>query len=102
MSFTDQKPWTASIGDCNLQWGGRPNGKSFRCKLCGHKFAPGDIVRWIYGGTKTTNFFTCDKCDTGNNAEMIDKMVAFIEESKVRFWWLWDALESWQKEAYRI
>ena len=97
MSFTDQKQRIATDKDCAARWDGLPNGKAFRCKLCGHKFVPGDKWRWVYGRGKTLNFMICEKCDVGSNEEIIERMIAMIKESKVRFWWLYTEIESWQE-----
>lgn len=98
MSFTDQKQRTATEQDCKAPWGGHKDGKAFRCKLCGHKFVPGDKWRWLFG-KGITNFIVCEKCDVGSDDELRAKMKAIIDESKVRFWWLWLDLESWIHEA---
>jgi hypothetical protein len=66
MSFTDGKPWLATAEDCAKDWCCAPNGKDFRCGLCGYKFMVGDTVRWMFtnnipgaGG----NPFVCLTCD---------------------------------------
>lgn len=67
MSFTDQQQRIATEEECSAEWDGLPNGKAFRCELCGYKFTPGDKWRWIYGRGKTVNFMVCEKCDPGND-----------------------------------
>lgn len=88
MSFTDQKPFTATEEDCRCAWSGRANGEYFRCGLCGHKFIPGDVVRWQYtndmpgaGG----NPMVCQKCD-GPPEVVREKWKAMHEEARTRFW----------------
>ncbi len=92
MSFTDQKPFTVTKEILNYKWGGRSNGKHFKCYMCGHKFKIGDIVRWVYtndmkgaGG----NPLVCEKCD-GSNEDVRQKWEAMCMEYnsfKKRFWW---------------
>jgi len=60
MSFTDQKPFAATperVASLNKY------GRVWQCALCGHKFAAGDVARWVYAnGTRdmaTGNFFVC-------------------------------------------
>ena len=66
MSFTDQKPRTATAKDLNTRWSGSPPGERFFCDFCGYKFKIGDYWRWVYtnnvkgaGG----NPFVCERCD---------------------------------------
>jgi hypothetical protein len=85
MSFTDQKPRIATEQDCAAEWGGGPNGKRFRCNLCGHKFVPGDVWRWVYGGpVKLINFLVCEKCD---GSDVMSRWVEANKELRERFWW---------------
>ena len=49
--------------DCKRCWNGGDNGRYFFCKLCGHKFKPGDGCRFVYGQGKMTNKLVCDSCD---------------------------------------
>lgn len=59
--FLNQKPWVVTEGDMSAPWAPR-----FRCKLCGHQFAVGHTVRWVYAndaGIGTGNFFVCERCD---------------------------------------
>lgn len=64
MSFTDQKPHITTEKDCKGPWGGEPNGKRFRCSLCGYKFKPGDQYRWVcMSESGVINFKTCKQCD---------------------------------------
>lgn len=91
MSFTDQKPRIATEEDCKANWSGGTNGKYFRCKLCGHKFIPGDYYRWIYcGDIKLINIIVCKKCD---DEDIKQKWKQAYEESKERFWWVWAKIE---------
>jgi len=82
MTFTDQKPRLATKQLCET-WGGNDKGKRFRCYLCGHKFVPGDIWRWVYSG-KYTNFLVCKMCDGDN---VLDRWEVANDELKRRFWW---------------
>jgi hypothetical protein len=66
MSFTDQKPFTATEEQCNFPWGGGKPGENFRCGFCGYRFKPGDTVRWQYtNDTKGAhgNPLVCADCD---------------------------------------
>lgn len=93
MSFTNGKRWVASEKDCRTKWG--LEGDGFRCGLCGHRFAPGDGVRWQYGAGRTfkaedgktygvCNFKVCDQCD---GPDVLDRWVALHEEiSQPKFW----------------
>jgi hypothetical protein len=94
MSFTDQKRRVATDNDLTRHWSGEPNGKRFRCYLCGVKFKAGDGWRWVYsaGATFTTesgkwgmiNFMTCDPCD---GPDVIDRWVKLHEEfHQPKFW----------------
>lgn len=85
--FTDGNWWLATEEDCKAPWGGAKNGKNFRCALCGYKFIVGDLVRWIYGaGHAWCNFFTCYKCDEGNEADIL-KLKKMDEEVQTKYWW---------------
>lgn len=73
-----------------MDWSGGRNGCYFGCALCGHKFVPGDVVRWQYtndikgaGG----NPLLCSKCDTGKEgviAEIIARRKSIFSD---RNWW---------------
>jgi hypothetical protein len=87
--FTNGKPWIATEADCKVSWGGGANGSRFRCHLCGHRFKPGDQVRWQY--TNDTpgaggNPLVCKDCD-GTKEEIVEKMKAMYAEAKGRMWW---------------
>ena len=90
MSFTDQKPFIATKRDCGLRWSGGENGRNFRCYLCGHKFIPGDVVRWVFtnhvkevGG----NPLVCEVCND-TNEKVIEKWKKLIEDFRSdKFWW---------------
>jgi hypothetical protein len=59
--FTDGNPWTVTKEDCELRWG-----SGFFCKLCGHRFKPGDTARWQFtNDTKGAggNPLVCVSCD---------------------------------------
>ena len=94
MSFTDQNRRVATDEECHRQWGGEPDGKRFRCGLCGHRFKAGDGWRWVYGdgrGFETdgkkwgvTNFLTCDSCD---GEDILDRWIERHREFYAdRFW----------------
>lgn len=89
MSFTNGLPWTATAEDCQRPWSGGIKGSRFRCYLCGHKFTPGDRVRWQYtndvpgaGG----NPFVCHDCD-GTKDEIVAKWKAMYRDAHNRMWW---------------
>lgn len=87
--FTNQEPFIANEADCKLSWSGGDKGKYFRCYLCGHKFNPGDQVRWIFSNNVKGaggNPMVCKDCD-GPNEEVIEKWKAMTEEANHKFWW---------------
>lgn len=88
MSFTDQKPRKATEEDLKAKWGGVPDGKLFRCYLCGHKFEIGDIWRWVHAKV-FHNFLVCEKCD---GEDVLDKWNKHIEELKTKYWFVIDRL----------
>lgn len=66
MSFTDQKPRATTQEHIDAKWGGRKN--SHWCDMCGHRFAIGEIWRWVYAnnkesGVRSGNFVVCESCD---------------------------------------
>jgi len=88
--FTDQKPRVATVDDCRARWGGVPNGKRFRCYLCGYKFKPGDTWRWVYGNGQSPaygNFIVCESCD---GEDVLERWAAANKELLQRFWWALD------------
>lgn len=90
MSFTNQKPRVATEGEIEgfSKWG------KFACYLCGHKFQPGDIWRWVYSAGRTIiingkrwglmNFKVCASCD---GEDVLDRWAAANEEVHRRFFW---------------
>lgn len=84
MSFTDQKQRVATEADCKAAWNGVPNGKEFRCYMCGHKFVPGDKWRWVCS-KKYINFTVCGPCDA---PDIQDRWIKHVEEGLKRFWWM--------------
>lgn len=83
MSFTDQQPQIATEEDVKGNWG-----KLFRCYLCGHKFIPGDVWRWVHAThVQHYNFITCKACD---GPDVLDRWVAISKEAEQRFWWLYE------------
>ena len=79
--FTNQKPFVVSKEDLKRPWGGRRDGRYFRCGLCGHFFREGDITRWIYlngsTGFKYGNKFVCENCDC---KDVVKKFLDLQEE----------------------
>lgn len=87
MAFTDQKPRIATEKDCKARWACGANGKYFRCMLCGHKFQPGDIYRWVYcTDIGVTNIIVCKDCD---GEDVKDRWKKTYVESKQKYWWIW-------------
>ena len=85
MSFTDQKPRIATEKYCKAPWGGVENGELFRCYMCGHRFKPGDIFRWVSAvHLGTNNLVVCDKCD---GPDILQRWVDRVKEYEERFWW---------------
>lgn len=92
--FTDQKSRIATPEDCKAKWSGGSDGKFFRCYLCGHRFQPNDIWRWVYANGQTveinnkiyglSNFLVCDACD---NDDIIESWKTANKELYTRFWW---------------
>ncbi len=91
MSFIDGKPWIATFEDCKVtRWNCSKSGERFRCALCGHKFMPGNTVRWQY--TNDTpgaggNPFVCHPCDTGRDAIIAEILRRRAEINSERNWW---------------
>ncbi len=84
-NFTDQKQRVATSKDVQLPWGGAPNGKRFRCYLCGHRFSVGEKWRWVFGApVKTVNFFVCDSCD---GDDVLDRWRKIYDEAYKVYWW---------------
>ena len=90
MSFTDGNPWVATEDDYHANWMGGEDGKHFRCALCGHRFKPGDRVRWVHTnaapGPANGNPLVCEGCD-GTRKEIITKLENLYEEMTTRMWW---------------
>ena len=89
-SFTNGKPWVATEKDCNASWESAPKGERFRCTFCGHKFKPGDIVRWQYTNDvpgACGNPLVCEKCD-GIKEEIVTKMKELYRKARNEMWWL--------------
>ena len=83
--FTNQQSRPATKADCRAAWGGEPNGKRFRCKMCGYRFVPGDVWRWVYGGkVGMQNLLVCERCD---GPDILDRWVSANKELEERFWW---------------
>lgn len=88
MSFLDQMPRVATEDDVKGSWDAAPNGKRFRCHLCGHRFKVGDIWRWVYAGkVNLTNFLVCEACD---GPDVLERWQAHYKDGKTRFWWMAD------------
>jgi predicted RNA-binding Zn-ribbon protein involved in translation (DUF1610 family) len=76
-SWTNQKQRI----DCKAEWDGKPNGKTFYCNLCGHKFIVGDKWRWVYQ-PKHSNFFVCETCDIGDVRQRWQDLYAVYKKLK--------------------
>lgn len=88
-SFTSGEPFTATVVDCNTRWGCGKPGENFRCCLCGHKFIPGDTVRWQFTNDTPDaggNPFVCQPCDGGRDA-IIAEIKRRREILKTDQWW---------------
>ena len=88
--WTNGKPWTATEKDCSTKWGCGKPGENFRCCLCGHKFIPGDTVRWQF--TNDTNGaggnpFVCKPCDIGRDGIIAEILKRRSELKEGRWWW---------------
>lgn len=84
--FTDGKQRIATMADVQAPWNGEPDGKRFRCYLCGKRFAVGDAWRWVYAhAVGTLNFLVCCDCD---GPDVLERWVAHVQEGKRRFWWM--------------
>jgi len=84
-TFTNQKPFVATKEHCEAPWLG--NKKNFRCHLCGKKFKPGDIVRWVFTNNiigAQGNPLVCKECDT---SDIIEKWKAMRQEFNSEKWW---------------
>jgi len=88
MSFMNGKPWVATEQDCKASWCGRKHGQYFRCGFCGHKFAPGDLVRWQYtnGTDAPGNPLVCQTCDADRDT-LVARFRAMHQEARGRMWW---------------
>jgi hypothetical protein len=89
MSFTNQQPFLVTETQCTEPWSGGKAGRFFRCGLCGHTFAPGDLCRWVYMNStpesRFGNFLTCASCD---GPDVRDRRLAWEHEARTRFWQL--------------
>lgn len=81
--WSNGKPQVATEEDCKAYWGGEKDGKRFRCYLCGHKFIPGDVWRFVASQT-TINFMVCQLCD---GPDVMERWLAANQELRTRFWW---------------
>ena len=96
MSLLDGKPHIVTETNCKARWSGGANGIYLRCSLCGHKFVPGDVMRFVITNTRACcdagvpggNPKVCAACD-GTNEEIYAKWKTMHEEwtkIEVRFW----------------
>lgn len=89
--WTNGKPFVATHEHCHVtRWSCGKPGERFRCGLCGHKFVPGDTVRWQY--TNDTpgaggNPFVCQTCDSGRDANIAEILKRRAELKADRWWW---------------
>ncbi len=91
MSFTDQKPRTATKQDIKAPWSGRKGGKNFRCGFCGYRFKVGDYWRFVYtNDTKGAggNPLICMLCDDGaTREELAERRIELRQQYNApKFW----------------
>ena len=89
MSFTDGKPQVTTKQHLATRWGGYSAKKYFRCRMCGHQFAEGDVWRWVYTngleGPYGGNPIVCASCD---GDDVLERWKALCDEARSpRFWW---------------
>ena len=99
MSFTDQKPRIATEQDIKAQWSGQPNGKYFRCTLCGHKFQVGDYYRFVF--SKLGNIMTCKICDDNPEEKWAQIHDEWDKLKEGKFWKFIYQLEDGLKDTER-
>lgn len=93
MSFTDGKPFIATEKDLQTRWSCGKPGEKFRCGLCGHKFAVGEMVRWQYTNDvhgACGNPFVCTACDGGRDKIVLEICARRAELNSERNWWFRD------------
>ena len=92
MSFTDRKAFVLTE-DVRVDF--KRTRKRFHCKLCGHEFHSGDVLRWIYAnGTADLgcgNFFVCAGCD-GEDSEVLKRAKGSFSKA-LRLARQWDLTE---------
>lgn len=90
------KTFVVTEKQCSVTWGG-----GFWCKLCGHKFKPGDQARWIFAGhAKMNNFFVCHSCDLGDEATIAKAKEEYEKAVELaKRWGIYGP--DWQKDARR-
>lgn len=89
-TWTNGKPFIATVEDCARRWSCGKPGERFRCALCGHKFAPGDTVRWQYTNDVAKaggNPFVCQTCDVGRDGIIAEILRRRAELKADRWWW---------------
>ena len=89
-SFTNQEARIATEKDCKASWSGQPNGRRFRCGLCGYKFKPGDYYRWQYTNDMPGawgNPLVCKACDKGPEGVRKAWKKLHNEYKQDKFWW---------------
>ena len=82
-SIFNGKVHRVTVEDTKLPWNGHH--KNFRCYLCGHTFAVGDLCRWVFSGV-AGNPLVCSACD-GTDAEVIEKWKAHRATAYAKYWW---------------
>lgn len=88
--WTSGEPFVATKADCKLRWSCGKPGEHFRCAFCGHKFQPGDTVRWQYtNDTPGTggNPFVCVTCDAPRDVLIAEILKRRAELAAERNWW---------------
>lgn len=70
-------------------WMGGEGGKYFRCGFCGHGFAVGEKVKWLYtndmphaGG----NPLVCESCGLADKDALRNRWKRTCLEAKEKFW----------------
>jgi len=85
--------------DLDIKWNGIDNSRTFRCRICGHKFQLENKFIHIMGTShEVRNFFCCGNCFT-THEETANRMLKIEEDSKTTHWWLWEDLIRERQES---